>query len=146
MGTDFKRYKSKPKEPVYVATVLGTGAGLNPSLKRRRVQTDSSVLLRPFKPPISRPSTRDSGAGSHTLNGKSVRQARLRGPKTYAEGVESGTSKDSSSDLAWFDENSYGNNNTIKKKCTTPKKSSCWYRPKKNGFGTKVYYTLKGTI
>lgn len=116
MGTDFKRYKSKPKEPVYVATVLGTGAGLNPSLKRRRVQTDSSVLLRPFKPPISRPSTRDSGAGSHTLNGKSVRQARLRGPKTYAEGVESGTSKDSSSDLAWFDENSYGNNNTIKKK------------------------------
>lgn len=112
---DFKRYKNKPKEPLYVTAALGTGAGVNPSLKRRRVQTDPTVLLKPFKPPISRPSSRNgaSGLNMNTINGRAVRKARLRGPQTYAEGVASDASKDN--DAAWFDENSYGSNNTHKK-------------------------------
>lgn len=111
--TDFKRYKNKPQEPVYVTTALGTGAGVNPSLKRRRTQTDPSALFKPFTPPISRPSTR-SLISMRTVNSRGVRQARLRGPKTYAEGIIGG-SKDSK-DAAWFDENSYGLNNTLKRK------------------------------
>lgn len=116
-GLDFKRYKSKPKEPVYVTSALGTGAGVNPSLKRQRTQTDPSSLFKPFKPPISRPSTRSdasSGAGTSTINGRSVRKARLRGPKTYAEGVPA-TKSNGGDDQPWFDENSYGSNNLNKK-------------------------------
>lgn len=116
--TDFKLYKSKPKEPVYVSTALGTGAGVAPSLKRRRTQTDPSVLFRPFRPPISRPATRNSttGAGTQGENGRLMRKARLQAPKSYAEGGNSSLKDDSPSDMLWFDENSYGANNTMKKK------------------------------
>jgi DNA repair and recombination protein RAD54 and RAD54-like protein len=119
MGTDFKKYKSKPKEPTYVNTALGTGAGVNPSLKRRRTVSDQSVLFKPFKPPISRPSTRGTGLGganSITANGRTVRQARLRGPKTYAEGVNIDNAGNNETDGTWFDENSYGTNGAIKRK------------------------------
>lgn len=110
---DFKKYKSKPKEPVYVTTTLGTGAGVAPSLKRRRIHTDPSVLLKPFKPPISRPSTREgNNLNATTLNGRAVRKARLRGPQTYAEGVTNGSENN---DAAWFDENSYGSAHVNKK-------------------------------
>lgn len=111
--TDFKKYKAKPKEPLYVTTALGTGAGVNPSLKRRRTQTDPSILFRPFNPPLSRPATRASISAA-TLNGRTVRKARLRGPKSYAEGEN--IKGDSNTDSPWFDENSYGINNTLKKK------------------------------
>ena len=115
--TDFGRYKNKPKEPKYVSVALGTGAGLNPSLKRRRTLTDPSALFKPFKPPISRPATRDvlgNGASNVTANGRVVRRARLRGPKTYAEGenIQASNAKDQ----AYFDENSYSQNNSMKRK------------------------------
>lgn len=114
--TDFKRYKSKPQEPVYVETVLGTGAGVAPSLKRRRTQTDPSVLFRPFRPPISRPALRNAtaGPGIHGANGRIMRKARLQGPKSYAEDGDKDDSP--SSDMPWLDENSYGANNATKKK------------------------------
>ena len=115
--TDFGRYKNKPKEPKYVSVALGTGAGLNPSLKRRRTLTDPSALFKPFKPPISRPATRDvlgNGASNVTANGRVVRRARLRGPKTYAEGENIQASNDK--DQAYFDENSYSQNNSMKRK------------------------------
>lgn len=115
--TDFGRYKNKPKEPKYVSVALGTGAGLNPSLKRRRTLTDPSALFKPFKPPISRPATRDvlgKGASNVTANGRVVRRARLRGPKTYAEGENIQASNDK--DQAYFDENSYSQNNSMKRK------------------------------
>ncbi|GMM48080.1 DNA-dependent ATPase [Pichia kluyveri] len=115
--TDFGRYKNKPKEPKYVSVALGTGAGLNPSLKRRRTLTDPSALFKPFKPPISRPATRDvlgKGASNVTANGRVVRRARLRGPKTYAEGENIQASNDK--DQAYFDENSYSQNNAMKRK------------------------------
>lgn len=115
--TDFGKYKSKPKEPQYVSIALGTGAGVNPSLKRRRTMTDPSILLKPFKPPISRPAMRDiigNGSGGSTLNSRTVRKARLRGPKTYAEGENIQSANDK--DQAWFDENSYSQNNTAKRK------------------------------
>ena len=115
--TDFGRYKNKPKEPKYVSVALGTGAGLNPSLKRRRTLTDPSALFKPFKPPISRPATRDvlgNGASNVTANGRVVRRARLRGPKTYAEGenIQASNAKDQ----AYFDEYSYSQNNSMKRK------------------------------
>lgn len=115
---DFKNYKAKPKEPVYVSTALGTGAGLNPTLKRRRIQTEPSVLLKPFKPPISRPSTQDISSSS-TLNGRAVRKARLRGPKSYAEGTLPGDSKDS--DTLYLDENSYGQYTQKRKNALHPR-------------------------
>jgi DNA repair and recombination RAD54-like protein len=114
--TDFKKYKNKPKEPIYVTAALGTGAGINPSLKRRRTQTDPSSLFKPFKPPISRPATRHLHGESTTANGKPIRRARLKGPKTYAEGVNSESKKNSENDIPWFDLESYGANNTMKKK------------------------------
>lgn len=115
--TDFTKYKAKPREPIYVDSILGTGAGVNPCLKRRRTLTDPSSLFKPFKPPISRPSSRISGtgAGTNTINGKSMRKARLRGPKSYAEGIDL-TAKSNSNDVPYFDENSYGINNINKKK------------------------------
>lgn len=116
--TDFKRYKAKPKEPTYVDTILGTGAGTNPSLKRRRVMTEPSSLFKPFKPPISRLSSQIPGTGSSnstTIKGRSIRKARLRGPKSYAEGIDPSINSNSK-DIPWFDENSYGLNNINKKK------------------------------
>lgn len=90
---------------------LGTGAGVNPSLKRRRTNTDPSTLLKPFKPPIARSGNRMSNTIASS-NGRSIRKARLKGPKSYAEGV---INVEESGNELWFDENSYGRNNSQKK-------------------------------
>lgn len=71
-----------PKKPT---NELGTGAGLNPQLRRRAVSEPPSsainALAKPFKIPVA---LRNK---TNVANGRvSVREARKRAPQTYAEG------------------------------------------------------------
>ncbi|KAH3661352.1 hypothetical protein OGAPHI_006759 [Ogataea philodendri] len=68
-----RRYKPNP------ANELGIGAGISPSLKRKRLHEDpSQKLCKPFKSPIV-----ISSAVSAV--GREIRQARVNGPKSYLE-------------------------------------------------------------
>lgn len=90
MAKDFNRFKSKPSEPKWVDHELGSGAGVNPTLKRRRVYTDPSILYKPFVTPFAK-----------SNRGIPMRSARRNGPKTYAEGVVD--SNKENPDSSWND-------------------------------------------
>ncbi|GMM28624.1 DNA-dependent ATPase [Martiniozyma asiatica (nom. inval.)] len=85
MVKNFNKYKARPSEPKYAGVSQGTGAGVNPTLKRRRTNTDPSIFSKPFETPFAKRSktTALGASGGLTV----VRRARLKGPSTYAETI-----------------------------------------------------------
>lgn len=84
MAKDFNRFKGRPSEPQWLREgESATGAGTNPTLKRRKINTDPSLFLKPFVTPFAKSS-----------RGTTMRSARRNGPKNYAEGVVDGREDD----------------------------------------------------
>jgi len=76
------KYRSRRKKQPVANDGMGCGAGLHPTIKRRRVLADTTnILVRPFNVPFKNRNTK-----TRVCNGREgIRKARLKGPKSYAE-------------------------------------------------------------
>lgn len=75
-------YRRRRKTKIVPNDGMGSGAGVHPTIKRRRVLADTTnILSRPFAVPFKN-RNRSSRVGHCHL---SVRKARLKAPRSYAE-------------------------------------------------------------